>query len=52
VWLSALLMVPAALLAIFLSRKLFRRISRDVLLRLVAVLLLASGGSLLVRALG
>ncbi len=52
VWLSELLMVPAALLGIFFSRKVFMRISRDVLLRLVAVLLLASGGSLLVRALG
>ena len=52
VWLSELLMVPAALAGIYISRKLFLRISRDLLLRLVAVLLLASGGSLLVRALG
>jgi uncharacterized membrane protein YfcA len=52
VWLSELFMVPAALAGIFLARKLFRKISRDILLRLVAVLLLASGGSLLVRALG
>jgi uncharacterized protein len=52
IWLSELLMVPAALLGIFLARKMFLRISRDLLLRLVALLLLASGGSLLVRALG
>ena len=52
VWLSELLMVPAALAGILIARKLFTRISRDLLLRLVAVLLLASGGSLLVRALG
>lgn len=52
VWLSELLMVPAALLGIYVARKVFMRISRDLLLRLVAVLLLASGGSLLVRAIG
>ena len=52
IWLSELLMVPAALAGIFVSRKLFLRISRDTLLRLVALLLLASGGSLLLRALG
>jgi uncharacterized membrane protein YfcA len=52
VWLSELLMVPAALAGIYISRRLFLRISRDLLLRLVAVLLLASGGSLLVRAIG
>jgi uncharacterized membrane protein YfcA len=52
IWLSELLMVPAALLGIFLASKMFLRISRDLLLRLVALLLLASGGSLLVRALG
>ncbi|HET7197852.1 MAG TPA: sulfite exporter TauE/SafE family protein [Burkholderiales bacterium] len=52
VWLSELLMVPAALAGIFVSKKMFLRISRETLLRLVALLLLASGGSLLVRALG
>lgn len=52
VWLSELLMVPAALFGIYLARKMFLRISRDLLLRLVAVLLLASGGSLLLRAFG
>jgi uncharacterized protein len=52
VWLSELLMVPAALAGIYISRRLFLRISRELLLRLVAVLLLASGGSLLVRAIG
>jgi uncharacterized membrane protein YfcA len=52
VWLSEVLMVPAALAGIFVARKLFVRISRELLLRLVALLLLASGGSLLVRALG
>ena len=52
VWLSEVLMVPAALAGILVARKLFLRISRELLLRLVALLLLASGGSLLVRALG
>lgn len=52
VWLIALAAVPAALAGIYLARKMFLRISRELLLRLVAVLLLASGGSLLVRALG
>lgn len=52
IWLSELLMVPAALLGIFVARKMFLRLSRELLLRLVALLLLASGGSLLVRALG
>lgn len=52
VWLSEILMVPAALAGILVARKLFMRISRDVLLKLVALLLLASGGSLLVRAVG
>ena len=52
VWLLELATVPAALAGIFLARRLFLRISRDLLLRLVALLLLASGGSLLWRALG
>ena len=52
VWLSALLMVPAALAGIYISRRLFLRISRELLLRLVGLLLLVSGGSLLVRAIG
>ena len=51
IWLAELAMVPAALAGIFLARKLFLRISRELLLRLVALLLLASGGSLLWRAL-
>ena len=51
VWLSALAAVPAALLGIFVARHLFLRISREALLRAVALILLASGGSLVVRAL-
>jgi uncharacterized membrane protein YfcA len=52
VWLSEILTVPAALAGIFVARKVFRRISRELLLRVVGLLLLASGGSLVVRALG
>ena len=52
IWLTELATVPAALAGIFVARKLFRRISRELLARLVALLLLVSGGSLLWRALG
>jgi uncharacterized membrane protein YfcA len=52
IWLTELATVPAALAGIFVAKKLFLRISRELLLRLVALLLLVSGGSLLWRALG
>ncbi len=52
VWMAAALVVPTALLAIVLGSRLFRRISRELVLRLVALMLLASGASLIVRALG
>jgi uncharacterized membrane protein YfcA len=51
VWLAALAAVPAALLGLYVARKLFTRISRDALFRVVACILLASGGSLVFRAL-
>lgn len=50
VWLKALAVVPACLLGIWVARKIFRRISRDMLMRAVALLLLASGASLIFRA--
>jgi hypothetical protein len=43
--------VPAAFLGIGAARLAFSRISRDALLRAVSVMLLASGGSLVFRAL-
>lgn len=52
IWLTELLTVPAALAGIFVARRLFLKISREALMRAVAFILLASGGSLLVRALG
>jgi uncharacterized protein len=52
VWLTALFAVPAVVLGIWVAQRIYLKISRDVLLRAVAVMLLASGGSLLWRALG
>jgi len=50
VWLKALAVVPACLLGIWVARKIFLRISRDALMRAVALLLLVSGVSLISRA--
>jgi uncharacterized membrane protein YfcA len=52
VWLAALAAVPAALGALFIARRVYGHISREALLRAVSVLLLASGGSLVLRAMG
>ncbi len=51
VWLYAVFVVPAGLAGIWAASHLFRRISRDALMRAVAYMLLASGASLIVRAL-
>ena len=51
VWLKALAVVPACLFGIWVARKIFLRISREALMRAVALLLLASGTSLIWRAL-
>jgi hypothetical protein len=50
VWLTAAAAVPAGLLGVFVARRLYLRISREALLRAVAIILLVSGGSLVVRA--
>ena len=51
VWMTALVVVPAGLLGLFVARRLYRRISREFLMRAVAIVLLASGSSLVLRAL-
>jgi hypothetical protein len=50
VWVKALAVVPACLFGIWAARKIFLRISRDMLMRVVALMLLASGSSLIFRA--
>jgi uncharacterized membrane protein YfcA len=50
VWLVAVAVIPASLLGIFVAQRMFLKISREQLLRAVAVVLLATGGSLVVRA--
>ena len=52
VWIAAAAVVPAAFIGIAVARRLFLKISRDTLLRAVTLLLLASGASLVFRALG
>ncbi len=52
VLLAALAVLPAAFVGVSVASRLFRHISHELLLRLVALLLLATGGSLVLRALG
>ena len=52
VWLYAVFVVPAGLAGIWAAGHLFRRLSRESLMRAVAVMLLASGTSLIIRSLG
>jgi hypothetical protein len=51
VWLTALIAVPAALLGMWVAKHFYLRISREALMRAVALILLASGSSLVFRAL-
>jgi uncharacterized membrane protein YfcA len=52
VWLVAVAVIPASLLGIFVAQRMFLKISREQLLRAVAVVLLVMGGSLILRAAG
>lgn len=52
VWACAVVLVPAGLLGLWTAGHLFRRISRNALMRAVSLMLLASGASLIVRASG
>jgi uncharacterized membrane protein YfcA len=51
VWIAALAVVPAAFVGIIAARLAFTRISRQALMHAVSLMLLASGGSLVLRAL-
>ena len=51
VWLTALFAVPAILVGIAVARRVYLRISREILMKAVSLMLLASGGSLVWRAL-
>jgi hypothetical protein len=51
VWFTAVFAVPAILLGIAVAQRIYLRISRETLLKAVAVMLLASGSSLVWRAL-
>ena len=50
VWLYAVAVIPAGMTGLWASGHLFRRISRNALFRAVALMLLASGISLVIRA--
>jgi uncharacterized membrane protein YfcA len=52
VLLAAVAVLPAAFAGVSLASRLFRRVSHALLLRLVALLLLVTGASLIARALG
>jgi uncharacterized membrane protein YfcA len=52
VWLAAAIALPAALLGVSLASRAFARIDRETVMRVIALLLLASGGSLIARAVG
>ncbi len=52
VWLTAAAAIPAGLFAVYLASRVFRVISREMVMRAVGILLLASGASLIVRGLG
>lgn len=51
VWIAAAASIPAGLFAIYFASKIFRAISREMVMRGVAILLLASGASLIARGL-
>jgi hypothetical protein len=52
VWITAAAAIPAGLVAIYFASRVFRAISREMVIRAVGILLLASGASLIARGLG
>jgi uncharacterized membrane protein YfcA len=51
VWSTAVFAIPSILLGIWVAQRIYLKISRDALMKAVAVMLLASGSSLIWRAL-
>jgi uncharacterized membrane protein YfcA len=51
VWFTAVFTIPAILLGIWVAQRIYLKISRDALMKAVAVMLLASGASLIWRSL-
>src|SRR6266699_909053 len=49
VWIAAAAAIPAGLLAVYFASRVFRVISREMVMRAVGILLLASGASLIAR---
>jgi uncharacterized protein len=52
IWKAVLWAIPSALLGLWVARRIFNRISREMLMRAVTLMLLASGCSLVLRSLG
>jgi uncharacterized membrane protein YfcA len=52
VWLAAAIAIPATLAGITVASRIFHRVSREVVMRVVALTLLAAGVTLVVRAVG
>jgi uncharacterized membrane protein YfcA len=52
VWIAAAIAIPATLAGIAVASRVFHRVSREAVMRVVAVTLLAAGATLMVRAVG
>lgn len=50
VWIAAAIALPGAALGLVVARRIFNRLSRDAVMRVVGLVLLVTGGALLVRA--
>jgi len=50
VWTTAVLAIPAALAGVYVARRIYFAVSREVLMKAVACVLLVSGSSLVIRA--
>lgn len=52
VWIAAAIAIPASLAGIALASRIFHRVSREAVMRVVALTLLAAGATLIVRSAG